>query len=243
MDAEILNVSIRLHSALNRRFLINQEYIYNQLSTSIDKMTAMSLSDHVTFAKNGYILIRGFIQPDLAYAICHSIRYDEFEHQHIDAKKGGSWSICMLDDTLSPFRYDNGDDPFSILMMNKPFVSAICSIVGTGSENLLTTKRWVNFYRIGQYITPHKDTTGDFQVVLCLDAPPLMNGGNVVLENIANIGLNSGDLLLFKASEILHWTQPLTATLNSPEPVRITGICRFYLIGGKEPHSAVAVYE
>jgi hypothetical protein len=195
------------------------------------------------FETNKYVLFRKFIPIKLARAIEFSLPYITSRYQHINAKAGGDWSVYMLDESLRAFSNTQKSDAFSTLILSEPLVRLLCYIAGSKIENLLTTKRWINYYKLGEYITAHKDTTGDFQAVLCLTAPPKINGGQLIIENIAELTLNTGDLLFFRASSVRHWMLPLKRTKKLSDPIRVTTICRFYEIGGKDPYSAVAVYD
>lgn len=187
------------------------------------------------YRRDRCVVVDGFIPPGAARAILDALPFASTKRQDIQAAAGGNWSVFMLDESLGPFAADAGDDAFSILMLSTRVVAAICDVVGKAPGQLLATKRWINRYQPGEYITPHKDTTGDFQAVVCLEAPPPGHGGELGFETGAPCALRTGDLLLFAASAIRHWTAPLVASPAVPEPVRYTGICRFYVVGGNNP--------
>lgn len=219
------------------------ESIRKVLQENLERNLANMDTFTTEFAQHEYILIKGFISPQITEAFCKTLLNSNLPGQRIDAKKGGRWSLYELDYTLAPFMLDGGQDPFSVLLLSSPVVDAICRVVGVAPNRLLTTKRWLNCYYEEEYIMPHKDTTGDFQALLCLTAPPAENGGQLVIQDTAEIVLATGDLLIFKPSSVKHWTLPLKKSALVPNPTRITAVCRFYIQGGNEPDSAVAVYD
>lgn len=217
--------------------------IHAAISERIATLRSRILEFSNDFYTGGRVHIPAFLTSQDAIELYHLLAFDNRAPTEIASKRGGRWMIAMLDDTLRPFQPDSGDDPFSSLMLSAEVTDFLCSISGIPSASLLTTKQWLNRYSTGQFINAHKDTTGDYQAVLCLVAPPPENGGALVLDGIGSVHLNSGDLLLFRAAEILHWTLPLHPTEALTDPVRITGIFRVYVKGGREPGSVKPDYE
>jgi hypothetical protein len=196
------------------------------------------------FATTRAVLLQSFLPPDVATAVGTDILLSRRPVQEIRTSKvGASWSLQMLDDSLAPFAVNSGGDLFSAILLYEPVSELLCAIAGTTTQRLLTTKRWVNCYREGQFITPHVDTTGDFQAVLCLSAPPPNHGGEILMGVDRRITLVPGDLLLFAASSIEHSTLPVRASPSAPDPVRVTGVCRYYRLDGRRPDSKVALYD
>lgn len=195
------------------------------------------------FLRNDHILVKEFIPTWFAIALERALLYEILPKEHIVAKKGGEWTVYMLDDSLTKFPETIVRDPFSELVLCKPIVEVICALAGSSVSRLLTTKRWINRYFVNEYIATHKDTTGDFQAVLCLRSSGIHGGGELVIEPNFEVSLSPGDMLLFKASQRQHSMRPVVAGSSASEPMRVTGICRFYEIGGREPNSAIANYE
>ena len=73
---------------------------------------------------------------------------------------------------------------------------------------------------------------GFVHLVVCLEAAPVSNGGRLFLaaeDGERSYDLRVGDAILFDSSHIAHWTSPLVATHDEPQPVRIVSVGRYYL--------------
>ncbi|MER6738964.1 hypothetical protein [Streptomyces puniciscabiei] len=149
--------------------------------------------------------------------------------------KEGAWSIDLLDNTYTPFADTEAQEPFSVLSLATELVEAIASVTGFTSP-VVTTRRWVNRYGIGDSIAPHDDTTGDFQIMICLTAPHADCGGELVLANGVSVVLAAGDLLIMKHADVVHWTTPILPTALAH---RATATCRYHVDGGRMPRSKV----
>jgi hypothetical protein len=146
----------------------------------------------------------------------------------------GSWTIDLIDNAYSAIAAVIARDAFSALCLARDFITEIAELSGYGGQEVVTTRRWVNRYQAGDAIAPHEDTTGDFQLMICLDAPPTQFGGRLVLANGAAADLQRGDLLVMKHAAVVHWTTPLAE--DTPTP-RATATCRYYVRDGRLPHS------
>lgn len=89
---------------------------------------------------------------------------------------------------------------------------------------------WTSRYREGEHINPHLDASGSVQVLLCLAACPLSNGGTLVVGEspTTRLHLQPGDALVFKATDLLHATTPLRASPEVPEPLRVVAVGRYF---------------
>jgi len=90
---------------------------------------------------------------------------------------------------------------------------------------------WVHHYANGERIPWHRDAAGDLQLVLCLLAPPAVNGGLFLLRpgsRTVSVDLRPGDAVIFKATKILHSTTRLRPTAELPKPERMVAVARFY---------------
>lgn len=196
------------------------------------------------FAARQWVVLPSFIPLTALTQMVEAIGSANLGFEKIvTTKHGAQWALHMLDDGLEPFQTDTGDDLFSRTLLSAEVVDVLCTIAGVSEKDLLTTKRWINRYLNGQFITPHVDTTGDFQALLCLAAPPPGHGGELQIGCHAQIVLAPGDLLLFAASSVQHRTFPLLSSEQIPEPMRLTGVCRFYLREGIRPDSRVAIFD
>jgi hypothetical protein len=148
----------------------------------------------------------------------------------------GNWTIDLIDNSYQPLAEVAVHDPFSALCLTDEFIATIAELSGYGDRQVITTRRWVNRYGPDDGIAPHEDTTGDFQIMICLSAPPPSFGGRLVLANGATADLQQGDLLVMTHADVLHWTTPLAA--DTPHH-RATATCRYYVEGGRLPRSKV----
>ncbi|WEH12240.1 hypothetical protein [Streptomyces sp. VNUA24] len=147
----------------------------------------------------------------------------------------GRWSIDLIDNSYQPIGESDADDPFSVLCLSPAFTTFLADATGF-TEKVVTTRRWVNRYAEGDAIAPHDDTTGDFQVMICLSAPPSEFGGTLVLENGTEVDLQQGSVLVMQHAGLVHWTTPIAS--GAPRP-RATATCRYYVENGRLPHSKV----
>ena len=94
-----------------------------------------------------------------------------------------------------------------------------------------TSQMWVHHYASRERIPWHRDAAGDLQLVLCLLAPPAVNGGLFLLRHNGKtvaVDLRPGDAMLFRATKTLHATTRLRPTTGVPNPERIVAVARFY---------------
>ncbi|WP_240137662.1 2OG-Fe(II) oxygenase [Streptomyces sp. MUM 178J] len=151
----------------------------------------------------------------------------------------GKWQIDLIDNEYLPLAETAAKDPFSALCLAPGFIAGIAEIASF-AENTITTRRWVNRYGAGDSIAPHDDTTGDYQIMICVAAPPAEYGGALVFEDGTEADLQQGDLLVMKHAELVHWTTPLAA--DTPGE-RATATCRYYVEGGRLPRSRVLAHS
>ncbi len=86
-------------------------------------------------------------------------------------------------------------------------------------------------YGTGEYINPHVDGAGHVQVVLCVRASAPENGGALCLRHYDEddcYHLAAGDAILFRATEVEHWTVPLVPTTYDPRPERVVICARYF---------------
>jgi hypothetical protein len=112
---------------------------------------------------------------------------------------------------------------------SKPVRDAAAALLNTRSD-LRHLTCWVSRYGQNEYIGPHKDRAGSIQIVLSLNDAGESSGGALNLlvedETIA-LQFNPGDALFFKATSITHYTTPLIATAQCPDPVRVVAVGRY----------------
>ena len=119
---------------------------------------------------------------------------------------------------------------------NSPATSIILdeserSIIESSFRKLKRESYWCNVFRLGEYIPKHFDNDGDIQLILSVVSPCEDNGGILrvyVNNNTKDIPLKEGQLFLFRASRTVHETTALIPTLQNPNPIRATAVCRMY---------------
>jgi hypothetical protein len=88
---------------------------------------------------------------------------------------------------------------------------------------------WTAGYHEREYINPHCDNSGTAQLLVCLDAPDSPeNGGQLVVGESA-LFLQPGDALIFEATTLEHYTTPLVATKENPNPTRTVIVGRYFM--------------
>lgn len=187
-------------------------------------------------------VLKGFLTPFESRQLADALTALPTEHERVETADG-SWTIELIDNSYQDIDATPIRDPFSALTLSRPFLESLCAIVGVESDAVFTTRRWVNYYLLGDHITEHVDTTGDFSVLLCLEAPSMENGGALVHESGLTFHLAPGDLVVMShADEVSHWTTALVGTDSTPAPRRVTAVCRYYIRGGREPRSRLGAH-
>jgi hypothetical protein len=73
---------------------------------------------------------------------------------------------------------------------------------------------WAHIYRMGEFIPRHRDGTGFCQLVTGVELNADANSALLHIEvkgKIFKYQLDPGDAVLFKATDLYHWTTPLRA--------------------------------
>jgi hypothetical protein len=112
-----------------------------------------------------------------------------------------------------------------------PCMQRIAAFSGVETPESCTIHCWTSEYALGEYINPHLDGAGDVQIVLSLRAPSPANGGFLHVcyqEHTDQFHLSVGDAMLFRATAVQHWTTPLAATAEDPNPERIVVVARYF---------------
>jgi hypothetical protein len=182
--------------------------------------------------------VRGLFSPELCDALNDELKHrTEVVVERVETDEG-RWQIDLIDNAYLPIAATVPADPFSVLCLDPEFFQAIGEI-SAFTEPVITTRRWVNRYGPGDSITPHDDTTGDFQIMICLEAPPTEFGGTLVFENGVSADLQRGDLLIMRHAGLVHWT---TVLADNVPCQRATATCRYYVEGGRLPRSKVMAH-
>lgn len=183
--------------------------------------------------------VRGFLAAEVCDRLDQYLRErTEIVVERVEASEG-RWQIDLIDNAYLPLAETVAHDPFSVLCLSTHFISAMAEISGF-SRRTITTRRWVNRYAAGDSITPHDDTTGDYQIMICVDAPPVQYGGELQFEDGTSADLQRGDLLIMRHAGLVHWTTPLAE--DTPGE-RATATCRYYVEDGRLPRSKVYAHS
>jgi alkylated DNA repair dioxygenase AlkB len=118
------------------------------------------------------------------------------------------------------------------VFLHQPALGIVLSALGGARPTSDSILCWANRYRLGERIAPHCDGDGKAQLIICLTAPNSEASGGVLHLNTAN-GLRAcplapGDSVLWEATTVKHWTTPLMATADVPEPERLVLVGRYY---------------
>jgi hypothetical protein len=117
------------------------------------------------------------------------------------------------------------------------FLSAEClqeivPFLGAAPSTFREVRCWTSEYGPGEYINPHVDKTGDVQMVLCVRATAQENGGALCVRYRSEDGryhLMAGDAILFRATDVEHWTSPVVVTSDDPNPLRVVVCARYFI--------------
>ena len=93
-------------------------------------------------------------------------------------------------------------------------------------------KAWMSIYREGEFITPHRDSDGLIQMLVCLESPRDASSGGALILGAQAVILAPGDAVVFKATEVEHYTTPLLATETDPDPARSVLVWKVFPGGG-----------
>lgn len=168
--------------------------------------------------KQGFYVRRAFVENDLLAALCAEATKGPSRRTNLGREEHECWT-------------EHG-------IRAKGLLSEI--LTGSQAQQLVqagiglrawTTEMWVHHYASGERIPWHRDAAGDLQLVLCLLAPPAINGGLLLLRHSKNavaVDLRPGDAVLFTAAKTLHATTRLMPTRELPNPERMVAVVRFY---------------
>jgi hypothetical protein len=107
------------------------------------------------------------------------------------------------------------------------FVAGITDIESTRFNGLMA---WVHVYREGEYIGRHKDRAGACQLVIGVesDCDPTSGLLHIADQEKCVYRFEPGDMLLFEATRLLHWTTPLAPRFPGGIASRTVLVVRYY---------------
>lgn len=139
--------------------------------------------------------------------------------------------VCGTDHNSWSQHFVPGESEAFRFLINPQWISLFSR--ACDAKPLLALKAWCNFYAPGEFINPHRDVIGDWQVLVCLKTPPQASGGQLHLITGDNITremiMQPGDVLLFKATQLTHFTSPVLGNTSSNlANQRITLVGRYF---------------
>lgn len=118
-----------------------------------------------------------------------------------------------------------------LFFSSDPILQLLSRCTGREPSEVNAIRAWTSCYSVGEFINAHRDKGGDIQIILGLRAADADNGGILHLSyqgNEAAVFLTPGDLVVFRATEVDHWTTPLSPTSKNPLPERVVGVARYF---------------
>ena len=113
-------------------------------------------------------------------------------------------------------------EEISELCQMHPLLEALAS-------SATSTVGWINRFRFGAWIAPHRDAGGDLQCIIPVELPAASQGGQLWIGSPKReVPAAAGDLLLFSAASLTHGT----STIATKGERRVTINLRFWLVAG-----------
>jgi hypothetical protein len=183
-------------------------------------MQSDRMPHQLSLAAAGYECWPAFLTPEQITAFCESLKPIPILRVTC-GKKEISWDEQRL----------AAGTPLFDFFLSREVLEKVAERVEAAGNMQPELRCWTSIYQAGEYINPHKDGSGDVQLLVCLRATERANGGTLVLEHAGRrteLQLAPGDGVLFKATEVLHYTTPLLPLPSVPEPQRMVAVGRYY---------------
>ncbi len=170
------------------------------------------------FQKYAHYPILKFIESSIVHRLySESLKFNT--RQAEAGKQGVEWSErgIDLDSSIGCFFSQT-----SIVTILRQFLER--------SSKITRCHIWTSEYKHNEYINPHKDTHGTIQLLICLKNECAPGSGILGMAyNGAHFyhDLKPGDAVLFKATDILHWTSPAIGKTDDA-PCRIVLVARYH---------------
>jgi hypothetical protein len=172
------------------------------------------------YARRRHTFIRGAANSDIVAGV------------RKDLASGLRRRVCVNEDatvTWDSLDYPDGSWIHQIFFAldRLSFVSDITSI---DIREIVAVKAWAHAYREGEFIGPHRDADGACQLVIGVDADCDPSSGllHVGADGEFVYRLEPGDMLLFEARKLLHWTNPLRPRIPGVAASRSVLVVRYY---------------
>jgi len=168
------------------------------------------------YVHNRFLHLPEFVSPDLAQSLLETT-LDMPSRRVICGDKGISWDEQNFD--LGHPSYDFFAQPEAIT-----FAKGL-----THLDKISHLVCWTSGYSAGEFINPHKDVAGTIQLLICLQAPPNAAHGGELVVGGQRLFLAPGDAIAFEATTLEHYTTPLVASEQEPNPHRVVLVGRYYM--------------
>jgi hypothetical protein len=178
---------------------------------------------HDLYQLEHYVLMPRMLPTDQAGRLAHLTVALPSRRVTVESDQPSEWDELAIEPSSELHR----------LLLNDPARAAVLEALAVDEPGVV--KCWVNRYRTGEWIAPHRDAAGTVQLLICLRAPAdEMCGGILHLALPAGplaCPLGPGDAVLWEATTIEHWITRLVATNSDPEPERVVLVGRYYMDG------------
>jgi hypothetical protein len=156
---------------------------------------------NMNFKKDGYYIIRKFLEPD----------FIAFIQQYFFTRINAGQST--IGDTQAPNSYSFYGDPLMDTVLGES-VKKLSEIAG---YNLLPTYTYTRLYGRGDELEKHRDrpscelsATVSLGISVGDDINPIYFSRNEDESDAVEIKLNPGDLCLYHGCDLYHWRKPFT---------------------------------
>jgi hypothetical protein len=175
------------------------------------------------YARNGYALIPGLVDP--AVAAGWELKYRSLPGRNVRA--GRESSTLWIEQ-----RFAHPPEALDGLAFAGAFLDLVGKITGLAAFDPDQTEVWINRYRPGDCVATHCDRGGSTQLVLCLQGLSEPEKGGDLFINKDAVPLRTGDAVLFFARGKAHGTTPIGGTKLGPSGFsRVTCVIRLYALG------------
>jgi len=168
------------------------------------------------YGRDRFVALPGLIQPDTASSLLAAT--DDVPAKRVRVGNNTeTWNEQIFTLEHPVYRFFEQDT----------IVSLVRALTRLKRINYLQT--WTSIYGVGEYINPHTDSEGSAQLLICLQAPESSAQGGKLVVSGQELFLTPGDAIAFEATSLRHYTTPLTATKNEPEPRRTVLVGRYFM--------------
>lgn len=173
-----------------------------------------------TFTRQGWVYLPGFVSTEQAAAWERETR--QLAGKSLCCKvKTIRWTEQSISEGHELERWANSS-PVKRFMRN---------VDPTAAPDLTCRSLWISRYKDGEFIEPHRDAGGHIQLLVCFAANPAQGGKFYLVANDGEphgLDLLPGDAVVYRATQVTHWTQPFNTTGSQATPERAILDARYY---------------